>query len=262
MLITYLFILGIFFLMLENRRKFLLIFIYICLHLIFILFLFSPYISRYLLPVWPFILLLCGYALFNIASQLSKKTSIPTVMIGIFLTLIIIINGHKFVFKPKSFYSVNHDFREIALIDYNSIYSIIKQKGHLDDGKTAVIDTWHDRIYWYLGSHYSATYLFRWQNDKDTTNGLLRKTFFVYNNNGEKILPRQKDLRFIGELKDLKIAMQKYARGFIFIDDNTMPKDVIHYVETHFKKELYLDHYPSDDNPYSIWPATLYSWGI
>ena len=40
--------------------------------------------------------------------------------------------------------------------------------------------------------------------------------------------------------------------------------DVIKYAKENFKKELYLESYPPEllENPYSIWPATLYSWGF
>ena len=87
------------------------------------------------------------------------------------------------------------------------------------------------------------------------------KTEFTLNKEEEKIIPLSNQ-RFIGELTDLLKAQKRYPNGFIFIDDATMPKDVIDYAEKNLKKELYLDHYPLDDNPYSIWPATLYSWGI
>lgn len=262
-LITYLSFLGLFFAFEKHKKIFLLFVLYLLTHLIFIIFFFAPYVSRYLLPVWPFILLMAAYALSNIADIMSQRFKrFPNIVIAVMLTLAIILNGHKFVIKPRSFYSVNHDFREIALIDYGQIYGIIKKKGDLDHGKTAVIDTWYDRLYWYLGQDFPQAYLFRWINEKGTTNGLFKKTVFAYNNKGEKVVPGAKNLGFIGELYDLKLAMKKYPKGFIIIDDSSLPKDVIDFAQKHLKKELYLDHYPLDDNPYSLWPATLYSWGL
>lgn len=230
--------------------------------MIFINFLFAPYVSRYLLPLWPFILLFAAYSLFTIAQIFAEKTRVSATIITLAITIAIVFNGHMFVLKPKPFYSVNHDFREIALIDYHQIYTIIKEKGNLPEGKTAVIDTWQDRLYWYLGRDFPSAYLFRWIEEEGTVNGLAKRTVFTINNSGEKIIPGQKNLRFVGEASDLEKAMNKYPKGFILIDDSSMPEDVREYAEKNFKKELYVDHYPLDDNPYSIWPATLYSWGI
>lgn len=267
-LITFLALLGMIFSFFTHRKYALLIIIYIIFHFLFFCFVFAPYTSRYLLPIIPLLFIMMAYALtYSIDlfleknySKIDKKWLQFIIPLG--LILFVIGNGYKFDIKPNRFYSVNHDFREIALIDYNQVYSIIKSKGELNQEKTAVIDTWHDRLYWYLGMDYKPAYIFRWIHEDGLINGLQKKTDFVFNNNGEKIIPRTNNLRFIGELSDLKKAMKKYPKGFIFIDDSSLPKDVIDYVEKNFKKELYLDHYPLDDNPYSIWPATLYSWGI
>ena len=39
---------------------------------------------------------------------------------------------------------------------------------------------------------------------------------------------------------------------------------MINYAKENFKEELYLESYPPEllENPYSIWPGTLYSWGF
>lgn len=254
-LITFLSILGLIFGLKRKREETTFFAFYITAHLLFLSFILKPYVSRYLLSVFPLILILASYALTEIMIKMHK--TLPLI-----LTVFIIINGDKFVIKPKAFYSVNHDFREIALIDYHQVYNLIKKNGGLEEGKTAVIDTWHDRIYWYLGDNYPNAYIFRWINEAGLVNGLPQKTAFIQNGIGEKIIPQTNNLRLVGELSDLKKAMAKYSKGFIFIDDSSLPKDIREYAEKNFKKELYLDHYPLDDNPYSIWPATLYSWGI
>jgi len=251
----------------TKRQQVTSIVIFTIFQLIFVCFLFPPYTSRYLLPIFPFLFLQGSYAIVYFADLFFKANKLNHFEIirncvAVIIALSIVYGGHKFVKKPQQFYSVNHDFREIALVDYDSVYSIIKEKGDLKAQKTAVIDTWLDRMYWYVGDDYPALYMFRWINEPGLVNGLSKKTYFELDVEGEKIVPRQNNLRFIGELKDLKLAMKKYPKGFIFIDDTSMPRDVIDFVEQNFKKELYLDHYPLDDNPYSIWPATLYSWGI
>lgn len=244
--------------------------LYIIVQLMFVCFIFKPYTIRYILPIFPLIFILTGYTITYLSDLFVEKnfTNFRLYkfyrLFPILLILFIIVNGHKFVTKPKVYYSINHDFREIANIDYDQVYGHIKKKGRLEEGKTAVIDTWWDRLYWYLGQNYEGSYGFRSINDAGFTNGLTRSIAIEMDIQGNKILKKTKsnNLIIIAELSDLKRAMQKYPRGFIFIDDSTYPHDVIEYAEKNLKKELYLDHFPLDDNPYSIWPATLYSWGV
>ncbi len=272
-LLTFLGLLGLGFALLQKKRGLSLIFIYLGIHLFFINMVFGHYMSKYLLPIFPFFFIGVAYAVWRLA-----KTSIPQLtvfqknkyvvqfspyiphILTIVIVLLIVANGHKFVTKPKKYYSINHDFREISNIDYNQVFDIIKSKGELEKGKTAFIDTWPDRSYWYLGQDFNDLYLFRWQNEAGIVNGHPKQTPFTINAEGEKMVSDR--VYFIGEAKDLQKAMKKYPRGFIFIDDASMPKDVIDYAEKNLKKEIYLDHYTLDDNPYSIWPATLYSWGV
>lgn len=227
--------------------------LYILTTLIFTSFIWPPYTSRYLVTIFPFLFM-------GMAISLLRLFRSP--VIAVLMTFVIILNGNLFVMKPKQYYSINHDFREISNIDYTQVYQLIRSKGQIAEGKTAVIDTWHDRLYWYLGQDYSTAYLFRWMDEPSRTNGLPQHTDFETNASGEKFIPDRPSLRFIGELNDLKRAMKIYPRGFIFIDDSSLPKGVIDYADKHLTKELYLDHYPLDDNPYSVWPATLYSWGL
>ncbi len=236
-----------------------LIFIYLIFNLLFLSFIFKPYVSRYLLPIFPLLFISSGYALTNIQRLFYERNHI---IIAFLISLFFIANGYKFVNRPKMFYSVNHDFREIANIDYNEVYSLIRKKITNKKSPVAIIETLPDRAQWYLGYDYEPLYLFRWTDEEGLVNGLQKKTAFVYNKYGEKIIAPNSSLRIIGNLQDLKKAINKYDKGFIFIDDSSLPQDVIKYAQSNLKKELYLDHYYLDDNPYSIWPATLYSWGI
>jgi hypothetical protein len=159
--------------------------------------------------------------------------------------------------KPTPFYSVNHDFREIALIDYDALYNLIRQKGKLEEGMTAVIDTWPDRLDWYMGD-YQPVYTFRW----GASAGLMKQTPYRVNEKGEKLILYREDMRLITEVSDLQKIRAQYPRGFIWIDDDTLPQDVQDYAAHNLKLEVELDHYQFDDNPYSRWPGRLYSWGI
>jgi len=239
---------------------------YVVLHLFAISFFISPYTSRYLNPIIPFIFLCASYAMAEIASTVLDKRKTKNVILRtaapIVFILFIIANGDKFSIKPKQFYSVNHDFREIALVDYDSVYGIIKQKGDFTNGNTAIIETWPDRLYWYMGQEFLDVYLLQWKVG-GMINGIPTGiSSFAVKRNGEKYSVSYPTMGYVNEASDLQRAIKKYPKGFIFIDDASLPSDVIEYAEKNLKKELFLDHNPLDDNPYSVWPATLYSWGI
>ena len=269
-LITFLGVIGLFIGFSEKKKELSIILIYIIFHLTFILFMWGHNMTKYILQVFPFLFIGAGYTITKVTklivdNQINTKTIWSRrlyVLIPIFITLGIIANGDKFVTKPKKYYSLNKHFREIANIDYHKVYSIIKTKGEIKKGRTAVIDTWPDRVRWYLGNNFKNLYYFKWQNEPGIVSGHVKITEFFSNQDGEKFTKGKESVKYIGELSDLLKTMKKYTKGFIFIDDSSLQRDVIDYAEKNLKKELYLDHYPLDDNPYSIWPATLYSWGI
>lgn len=268
-LITFLGLSGLILGLLKKNREVSILLLYIVFQLLFINFIWGHRMIKYSLTIFPLLFIGVGYFITEIARLVISKENLKETLreklkffLPISIIILIIANGNKFVIKPKAYYSVNEDFRELANIDYNIVYSIIKNKGQLDKEETAIVETWSDRAQWYLGNDFKNIYLFRWQDEGGVVNGHLRITPFTYNKDGEKIRATKEKIKFIGKLTDLKKALSKYPRGFFFIDDRSYPKEVIDYVEKNFKKELYIDHYTLDDNPYSIWPATLYSWGI
>ncbi len=252
-LITFLAVIGLILLFKKNRTAFGFVTLYLLLHFIFIFFGFKPMVSRYLLPIFPFILLLAANTITQLPYLFFKNQKhILTAFTSLFLTGFIILNGDKFVNRPKSFYSVNHDFREIALIDYQEIYDLIKKEGSLSQKDTAIIETWPARTYWYLGIEYKPTYIFKWKGNLP----------YLKDQDGEKLVPKNNGVKLIENASDLRRTIARHSKGYLLIDDSTLPKDVLDFAEKNLKKELYLDHYTLDDNPYSLWPATLYSWGI
>lgn len=263
-LISFLAVVGICVGLLFYRKTVSLLAIFMLIHMIFIGVLFGPYVTRYLLPVFSLLFLFAGAAIAYFTQLVinGQKKSQFTEQLRVFIPVIIaaciVLNGYIFTVKPKQFYSVNHQSREIALIDYTQVYGLIKQKGKLEEGRTAVIDTWTDRWEWYLGENFEHAYTFRWMDAE----GLMKSTPYRIDENGQKTLVDHGYSKFIGELADLQTVMKKYPRGFIWIDDTSLPADVLDFVQKNFHKELYLDHYSLDDNPYSIWPGTLYSWGL
>ena len=260
-LLTFLAIIGFLILFFQKNKTTLSLFIYIAVHLVFVTFIFKPYVSRYLLPIFPFFLMGTSYALWYVFQYLPHRYDRTKVAIPIILTLFIIFNGHKFVNKPKKYYSLNHDFREIANVDYHQFYFLIRKEVEKGNNQIVVIETWWDRARWYLGEDFKNIIAFRWLDEGGYVNGLPKMILYSVRSDGEKIL-KGGSLRLVLEKKDLQLYLKKYPKGFLFIDDSSLPQDVQEYAQKNLKRQLYLDHYPLDDNPYSIWPATLYSWGI
>lgn len=281
-LLSFLGFVGLFIGLLQKPKRFSLLWLYLLIHLIFITFGFGHYLSKYLLPIIPLLIIGAAISVFQIAVVFSdalasatwvqnrKKGKILDILnnlvqpgvISVFLTLLIIANGHPFVTRPKSYYSLNKDFREIANIDYDKVYEKVLTVISNSSTPVLVIETWPDRANWYLGNAYPSISMLRWQDEGGVTSGHLKATSFAVNPDGSKYLPWRPGTGFIGTADDLQLATEKYEKGFIWIDDTSLPAGVIAYAEKNLKKELYLDHYPLDDNPYSIWPGTLYSWGV
>ena len=259
-LISFLAFVGIIWGLKKNLSLTSLLIFFILAQLILVTFFFGHYMSKYILPIFQFLLLFAGLGIAfisrNLAANFFKNKKRGTIILSLILTGFIILNGNKFVTRPKAFYSIDHDVRDIALVDYDQVYGLIKRKSGDNLDEVAVADPWTDRTRWYLGPNFQNIFLFRWSNG-----GFRKTTQFYVDKKGQKILPGT-SMPLIAELADLKKAMTQYPKGFIWIDDTSLPADVINYVKANFKEELHLDHYRYDDNPYSIWPGTLYSWGF
>ena len=95
-------------------------------------------------------------------------------------------------------------------------------------------------------------------------NGLPLKTHTVTGPSGDLLVPLSGPelIPLISSQADLERVMSVHSKGYIWIDDASMPADVIDYAKQNFREVITVDHYSLDDNPYSIWPGTLYSWGI
>lgn len=80
-------------------------------YLFFLCFLLQQYVSGYLLPIFPLILILAGYAIATVAEALSPKRALPLALIA---TLFIIINGDTFTLKPGQSSPAEENMEEIA----------------------------------------------------------------------------------------------------------------------------------------------------
>jgi uncharacterized membrane protein len=249
---------------LKKNRWAILLSIYCATHLLIVCLFLGPYTSRYLNAMMPILFILTTYTIYEcvrslLVSNRQRVRLISTVSV-VAIALFIVLNKEKFVTRAWPFYSINHDFREVALVDYHQIYGFMKSKGNFTNHSTAIIDTWPDRTHWYMGDSFSDGYLLTWKTHGQTNGIPTGITPYTMSGREKKTLTYPY-FGLINELSDLKLAMTKYKHGFIYIDDTSLAPDVLEYVKVHFKKELYVEHYPLDDNPYSIWPATLYSWG-
>jgi len=264
--LTLLCLIGIISTIKEKRRDGSFLVLYLFIHTFFITFIYGHYISKYLLPIFPLYILFAAKGIETIVKSINPKKNEATVAFTVFFaSAFLIISGHVFVSKPKSFYNVNHAFREIALLDYDVIYKPIKDAVKQEGEPIAIIDTWPARSYWYVGQDHQPMYLFRWDGkDKNLTitGQKIGKLDVITKTDGSKIIPHNRNLKLIENLDDLKNVIKLHPKGFIIIDDATLPKDVIDYALQNFKQQAYDDHYTFDDNPYSLWPTTVYSWDI
>lgn len=240
-------------------------FISIGLQLFALVFFLPAYTSRYLLPIFPLLILCAGFFIVQLSELVAKELKLKAAafIMALAVTLFIIANGYMFTLKPQPFYSVDHVMRDIALVDYHAVYTKITT-AQAKYPELAVIETWADRARWYLGQEYPHLYWFRWLSVDGTINGLPLSTNATKDKNGTTIvaLSGPRKIPLISSLAELETVIATHPQGFIWIDDTSMPADVIAYAKAHFVTELELSHYQFDDNPYSIWPGTLYSWGI
>lgn len=254
-LLTFLGCIGLVVLFIEKKQQTRQLVLFMSIYLFFVLFIYDHHMTKYLLPLMPLVIMGAAHTISLLSERLSKQTNLDKTLVTVVIVFFIVCNGDTFVIKPKQYYSLNKHFREIANIDYNAVYNHITP---YVEKKPAIIETWPARAYWYLGNDYAHVYLFRW-NEEGRTNGHSKQTQH-YIINGEKRVDEK--LGFISNADDLQKVMKRHKTGYLFIDDSSLPQDVIQYAQKNLKKEIYLDHYPLDDNPYSIWPATLYSWGV
>jgi hypothetical protein len=101
-------------------------------------------------------------------------------------------------------------------------------------------------------------------DENGSINGLPQKTNVLTTSTGELVVPMSgpRLIPLISSQADLERVMRTHKYGYIWIDDTSMSTDIINYAKNNLRQVIHVDHYQFDDNPYSIWPGTLYSWGI
>lgn len=253
-LISFLAFLGILIALSTKEKKHLFLITVLATHLVAVIFFFSWFDVRYLYPIFPiFFFAYLVYFLDYFSRLWLRKSPFFQMVLLFFLVCLLVINGHKFTFKPRLFYSVNADMREIPLVDYNFAYDLIKKQNAQSNQPVAVIDTWADKIAWYLGRDYPNAF---WIRQAERFGHRLER--------GGK---RENTLNFgaITDKNDLLEVIKTNPKGFVFIDGHEipfLPKDALEYIDNNLKLEMEFSRFSLDPDPYDTWPAWLYSWGF
>jgi len=209
-------------------------------------FLWQPF-TRYFYPVFPFLILLSVFALFEISQYLGSLIKWPKYLVSIIQYLILLVLafpviafGHKFTFLPQPVYSLNEDMQETPEVDWKKIYKFADEGLKKNTG-SVLITNWSDLPVWYLGEG-EPDYLIRKdiKIKKDTFSGAIT----------------------VPGLESLREVVKTRNKGLIILDswDNFVPDNIGEYCQDNFKKELEIDRLYSVQPRY--WPVTVYSWGM
>lgn len=244
-LFSFLGFLGFLYLFLKKEKaQAWLLLVSILLYLTMTSFLLHVPFEKYGLAIFPLLFTIASFALFRISEALFPGKKFNH-LIYFVLVLFIILNGNKFSFKPKKFYSLNFDMREIPEIDYKKIYALVKEKSaKVNPKNVAVIDIDEDIPAWYLGEN--GNY-FNPRND----------------------VPGEEKSRSVGavylrNLDEIIKIYKKFPYGFVFLIEHNFrfyPEGMVDWVRKNLvleKKESFASFSPD----WNYWPVELYSWGF
>jgi len=200
--------------------------------------------EKYVLPIFPMIFLTAAYGLWQI-SGLFFKDKKRMVLIFFLLVAFILLNGNKFSLKPRTFYSLNYDMREIPEIDYKEIYQLVAERSKDKTTKeVAIIEIDADMPAWYLGE------------------GIIN--FIPRNDVGEKRVDINTGFVFIKSLDDFKKVYQEHSYGFVSLIEHNYrfyPDGFVDYVRKNLALEKREEFAPFSPD-WNRWPVELYSWGF
>jgi len=207
-------------------------------------FLIVPF-EKYVLPLFPLLFLISSYALFQIANLLSKTKVRFNLIFCLFLAFIL-LNGNKFSLKPRQFYTLNYDMKEIPEMDYKGLYKIVEAKIENKDIKEiAIIEIDQDIPAWYLGE------------------GSIN--FVPRNNVAKNVIKNQNTgAIYIHDFEEFKDVYQSFKYGFIVLIEHNFrfyPQGIVDFARNNLfleKREEYAWFSPN----WNRWPIELYSWGF
>ncbi|MCL5091046.1 MAG: glycosyltransferase family 39 protein [Patescibacteria group bacterium] len=211
--------------------------------------------EKYVLVLFPLLFLLTSESIFGIAGNLAegfKKNKIVFFNLlfkkeVLFFLLIgfIIGSGNKFSLKPRQFYSLNFDMREIPEINYKGIYEMVAQKAKGKDwSKIAVVDIDEDIPSYYLGEG--------------------KISFIPRNDMVDLKVSQSTGAVFLHSLVDFEEVYKKYPLGFLILVEHNFR---FYQIPTNdfARKNLFLEkkeEYASFSPDWNRWPVEVYSWGF
>jgi 4-amino-4-deoxy-L-arabinose transferase-like glycosyltransferase len=237
---------GFLFLIFRKKLSWQLPFSFLVVQGIIISFFLNQPFTRYLYPVFPFFLLFSAFGLTVVARLICEKIKWPfksfwlEPLAIIFLTLLVFVIEPKFALVPQRNYSLNEDMQEIPEVDWNKVYSFMKEKLS-EDESLELAANWNDLAVWYLGEG-KLDYLIRKPPKSSLGTDELSGAKMVYSlEKFEKIVTEEK--------------------GLLVIDswDDQIPEGVREYARANLKRELFLDRLYLSQPRY--WPIEIYSWG-
>lgn len=238
----FLMFLGFLILMFNGKRKeFNFFLIALLCYFLMVCFFNSVPFEKYIFPVFPLIFIISSFSLKQISSNLFKsgKSVLFFVLVGF-----IVINGNKFTLKPKTFYSMNIDMKEIPEIDYKGIYMLVKEKTLLINKKDfAVVEIDADAPAWYLGEGIAG---------------------YIPTNDKSTLFDPNRGYKIIGSLEEFKKVKEEYRYGFINLIEHNFrfyPEGLVEYARLNLKLER-KDQYAPFSPDWNHWPVELYSWGL
>lgn len=197
--------------------------------------------EKYVFPVFPLVFIISSFSLKQISEILfkSRKNFLFFVLVGF-----ILVNGNKFTLKPRAFYSLNFDMKEIPEIDYKGIYQVVKEKTtDINKQDLAVVEIDADAPAWYLG---------------EGING------FVPRNDIPGPVDISRGYRQIHSLDEFKKVQREHRYGFVNLIEHNFrfyPEGLVEYVRSNLKLEK-KEQYASFSPDWNHWPVELYSWGF
>lgn len=204
--------------------------------------LFVPF-EKYVLVLFPIMFLLSSYALYELTTALFKEKKSKSLFY--FLIIFILFNGNKFTLKPKLFYSLNFDMREIPEIDYKKYYELVKAKANkVGYQQMAIVDIDEDAPAWYLGEG--------------------KNYFNPRNDVAGKIKSDGVGAVYIHNLEEFGKVYKEYKYGFIFLIEHNFrfyPEGLVEFARRNMNLEG-KESFASFSPDWNYWPVELYSWGF
>lgn len=244
-LLTFLSLISFIYLGISKKKKEIFLFAAASLPYLFMVsFLLHVPFEKYVLVIFSISFILSSYSLSEISRLTFKDKNHAVILLFLFVGLIL-LNGNKFTLRPKFFYSLNFDMREIPEIDYKKIYRLVNNKSEgIEKGKIAIIDIDSDIPVYYLGEG--------------------RLTHIPRNDVAEKVSDANTGAVYIHSLGEFLKVRNKYQYGFIELIEHNFrfyPEGMVDYVRKNLNLEI-REEYAGFSPDWNRWPVELYSWGF